>query len=60
MGKTFSLKNGEFVDAQKGLEGYLCPGTNILDNIYNIDTPICISDSELLNDLEIEISSQGE
>ena len=26
----------------------MCPGINILGNIYNIDTPICTSDWELL------------
>ena len=47
--KTFSLyKNTEFFDPRKGLEGYLCPGINILGSIYNIDTHICTSDGEFL------------
>ena len=49
-----------FLDSQKAqttyslyimlnfLLGYLCPGINILGNIYNIDTPVCTSDGELL------------
>ena len=43
----FNLLNTEFFNPRNGLEGYLCPGINILGNIYNIDTPICTS-GELL------------
>ena len=44
----FTLQNTEFFYPQKGLEGYLCLGSNILGIIYNIDTPFCTSDQELL------------
>ena len=38
MGKEdlFTFFNAEFLDPQKGLEGFLCPGINILGDIYNI------------------------
>ena len=43
--KTFSLyKTVNFFDPLKGLEGHLCPGINILGNIYNIDPPSGTSD----------------
>ena len=37
---TFSLyKTLNFFNLWKGLEGYLCPGINILGIIHHIDTP---------------------
>ena len=40
----FTLQNAKNFDPQEGLEGHLCPGINILGNIYNIDPPSGISD----------------
>ena len=34
----FTFFNTDFLNLQKGLEGFLCPGINILGNIYNIKT----------------------
>ena len=58
--KTFHFIKHWFFYPWKGLEGSLCPGIDILGIIYNIDIPICTSDWELLNDLELDIFSQGE
>ena len=44
----FTFFNTEFLDPRKGLEGFLCPGINILGNIYNIDAPFGTSDRGLL------------
>ena len=40
--------NIESLNPRKGLEGFLCPGIDILANIYNIDTPFGTSDRKLL------------
>ena len=44
----FTFFNTEFLDPLKGLEGFLCPGTNILGNIYNNDPPFGTLDRGLL------------
>ena len=44
----FTFFNTDFLDPRKGLEGFLCPGINILGNIYNIDAPFGTSDRGLL------------
>ena len=40
----FTFLNTEFVDPIKGIEGFLCPGIDILGNVYNIATLFGASD----------------
>ena len=41
---VFNFFNTEFLDPLKGIEGFLCPGIDILVNFYNIATLFGASD----------------
>ena len=43
-----TLRNTEFFDPKKGLEGYLCPEIKILGMIYIVDTPFDTSNQRCL------------
>ena len=40
----FTFLNTEFLDPIKGIEGFLCPGIDILGDVYNIATLFGASD----------------
>ena len=52
----FTFFNTEFLDPRKGLEGFLCPGINILVNFYKIDAHFGTSDGGLWNDFGLDMN----